>query len=167
MRLQVLCCAGLLVACQPTLNWREIRIDTPSLLLMLPCKPDRGSRTVDLAGRQVTMSMVGCESGGNTFALAWTAVPAGMPGSEWMGHWKQATLANMRAVTPAKEVSWTAPTLPQGLLVQAAGLRPDGAAVQSQAGYLVHGGHVFQAVVYGTRLDADATEPFFGGLKFP
>lgn len=167
MRVLVLCGICLLAACQPTLNWREIRVDSPSLILMLPCKPDRGSRPVNLAGRQVTMSMVGCEAGGTTFALAWTDLPAGLSGPQWIGHWKQATLANMRAAAPALEQPWTAPSLPQGLRVQAAGQRPDGAAIQGQAGYLARGGQVFQAVVYGERLTADAIEPFFAGLKFP
>ena len=167
MRLQALCCAGLLAACQPTLNWREIRIDTPSVVLTLPCKPDRGTRTVDLAGRQVAVSMVGCEAGGNTFAVAWSELPAGQTAPEWIGHWNKATLSNMRAANPGQEMPWTAPSLPQGLRVTASGQRPDGRAVQGHAAYLARGNHVYQLVVYGDRIGNEAIEPLLSGLKFP
>lgn len=167
MRLQVLCWAGLLVACQPTLNWREIRVDSPPVQLTLPCKPDRGTRTVDLAGRHVAVSMVGCDAGGSTFALAWMELPAGSAAPEWIGHWKQATLLNMRATAAVLEQPWAAPALPTGLRVQATGQRADGTPVQGQAGYLARGRHVYQMVVYGSRLSPEETEPFFAGLRLP
>ena len=37
---------------------------------LLPCKPDRGSRPVELAGQKLMMHMVGCEAGGAMFAVA-------------------------------------------------------------------------------------------------
>lgn len=58
-----------LAACSPTFNWREVRAESMPLKAMLPCKPDKGARTVPMAGRQVELQVLGCEAGGATFAL--------------------------------------------------------------------------------------------------
>ena len=48
-----------LAACSPTFNWREVRVESAPLKAMLPCKPDRGSRAVPMAGRQVELQVLG------------------------------------------------------------------------------------------------------------
>jgi hypothetical protein len=40
-----------LAACSPTFDRREVRTGQGGLMAMLPCKPDKGSRTVPTAGR--------------------------------------------------------------------------------------------------------------------
>jgi hypothetical protein len=57
-------------ACTPTFNWRDVGFEQAPVSALLPCKPDRGSRPVQLAGYTVTMHMAGCEAGGATFAVA-------------------------------------------------------------------------------------------------
>ena len=59
-----------LAACAPELNWREVRTEPDSVRLLLPCKPDRGSRVVPFAGRDTELSLTGCDAAGLTFALA-------------------------------------------------------------------------------------------------
>ena len=36
----------LLAACNPALNWREVRFDGLATRVLLPCKPDRAERAV-------------------------------------------------------------------------------------------------------------------------
>jgi hypothetical protein len=60
----------LLSACTPSFNWREVSFEQANAKALLPCKPDRGSRPVKLAGQEVMMHMAGCESGGAMFAVA-------------------------------------------------------------------------------------------------
>jgi hypothetical protein len=59
-----------LLACTPTFNWRDVSFEQAPVTALLPCKPDRGSRQVPLAGQQLTMHMAGCEAGGAMFAVA-------------------------------------------------------------------------------------------------
>ena len=40
------------------------------------------------------------------------------------------------------------------------------AALEGQAACFARGNHVFQTAVYSERLEVQATEPFFAGLRF-
>lgn len=64
-----------LLACTPTFNWRDVSFEQAPATALLPCKPDRGSRPVELAGQKVTMHMAGCEAGGAMFAVALVELP--------------------------------------------------------------------------------------------
>ena len=66
-----------LSACTPTFNWREVRFDQAGVTALLPCKPDRAVRVVQLAGQQVSTNMAGCEAGGAMFTAALFEVPTG------------------------------------------------------------------------------------------
>jgi hypothetical protein len=59
-----------MTACTPSFNWREVSFEQADAKALLPCKPDRGSRPVKLAGQDVMMYMAGCESGGAMFTVA-------------------------------------------------------------------------------------------------
>jgi hypothetical protein len=59
-----------LIGCTPTFNWRDVSFEQAPAGALLPCKPDRGSRPVELAGQKLTMHMAGCEAGGAMFAVA-------------------------------------------------------------------------------------------------
>ncbi len=59
-----------LAACTPTFNWREVSFDEWPITALLPCKPDRGTRMVPLAGSPRAMTMAGCEAGGAMFTVA-------------------------------------------------------------------------------------------------
>ncbi len=61
---------GMVAACTPAFNWRDVGFDGAPVTALLPCKPDRGERTVALAGAPRQMVMVGCETGGATFTVA-------------------------------------------------------------------------------------------------
>ncbi len=157
-----------LAACSPTFNWREVRAEPAPLKAMLPCKPDKGSRPVPMAGRQVELQVLGCETGGATFALLHGDIGDPARTGEVLAQWKTATLANMRSVS-AQQTPFLpagALALPQSVQVVASGQRADGSAVESHAAYFARGSRVFQAVIYADRLSPEAAETFFSGLKF-
>jgi hypothetical protein len=58
------------LGCTPALNWRDVAFDDLPVTALLPCKPDRGERSVPLAGANRQMVMAGCEAGGATFTVA-------------------------------------------------------------------------------------------------
>ena len=160
--------AALLAGCSPTFDWREVHVGSTGLKAHWPCKPDTGSREVPMAGKQVAMQVLGCDTGGATFAVLFADLGDATQSAEVLAQWNQAALANMRA--PSGQ---SAPFLPPGAIalpssaqVLATGQRADGSTVQSRAAYFARGGQVFQAVVLATRLEPRFTDPFFAGLRF-
>ncbi|HEY3047020.1 MAG TPA: hypothetical protein VGJ72_06105, partial [Polaromonas sp.] len=123
-----------LAACSPAFNWREVRPENTRLRLLLPCKPDKAQKVVPFGGKPTTLSMLGCEAGGVTFAVA--VVDLGNPGevsnaASILAQWQSVTLANMKA--GAAQVSSLqlpgAGMAQPPVLVKAQGQRADGTAV--------------------------------------
>ncbi len=167
----------LLAGCAPAFDWRTVRVDAPGLELLLPCKPDKGSRSLAFAGQTVEMSMVGCDAGGATFALAWAPLPDGVAVGDALGHWKTATLANMHAapqpVAPAYAafIPPGALPVPQALRMGATGQRANGEAVVADAAWFARRQgsttYVLHAVVYAPTPNAAVANTFFEGIRFP
>jgi hypothetical protein len=169
-----LCLAALLMmqACSPSLNWREIRLDPLPVWAHMPCKPDRGTRTIALAGVVLELQMVGCATDGATFALMAAPVPDPGRAGVMLDAWKQGTLQHMKA-SETRESAFAPPGalgIPQSLRVQARGAGPTGAVVadavwtarvSDQGVTLVH------AVIYRPTANPEVAEAFFGGLRLP
>ena len=65
---------GLLAACAPALDWREVRPDDSGVTMLFPCKPDSHARRVSLGKQQVRLMLHACTAGGSTWALAFANV---------------------------------------------------------------------------------------------
>ena len=157
-----------LAACSPTFNWREVRVEPSPLKAMLPCKPDKATRQVPMAGRNVDLQVLGCDTGGATFAVLFADIGDATRSGEVLAQWKQATLSNMRS-RAGKEEPFLPPggiALRESIHIVAAGQRADGSAVESHAAYFARGTQVYQAVIYADRLQPQWAETFFSGLKF-
>ncbi len=159
----------ILLACNPTLNWREVRLDNTSLSGLLPCKPDKAQRSVPLGGQPTELTLLGCDAGGATFAIAVATVSEAGQGAAVLDGWQTATLAHIKAVGAHRVAAVGVPGAalhPQAVLVRATGQRADGRAVQSQAAYFAHGQQVFQAVIYADQITLESSDTFFASLKF-
>ena len=159
---------GLLAACNPTFNWREVRPDETRLGLLLPCKPDKAEKIVPLGGRPTPLRLLGCDAGGATFAVAVADMGDAAQVAEVLTQWQNVTLANMKAGAPQLTplvLKGAAPS-PAPVLVKAQGRRADGTAVSGQAAYFAQGTQVFQAVVYAGKLSPDVAETYFASLSF-
>jgi hypothetical protein len=77
-----------LAACTPAFNWRDVSFDQAGVTALLPCKPDRGTRPVQLAGQSVQMSMMGCEAGGAMFTVALVQLPQAAQANQVAAEWK-------------------------------------------------------------------------------
>ena len=66
--LPVLAATMALAACSPKYNWRESSDNGAHFVVLLPGKPSGATRTVDLDGPKVEMSMIAAEVDGVTFA---------------------------------------------------------------------------------------------------
>ncbi|MGH8805575.1 MAG: hypothetical protein ACREXN_12565 [Polaromonas sp.] len=166
-----------LAACSPTFNWREVRPENTRLSLLLPCKPDKAQKNVPLGGPPTALSMLGCEAGGVTFAVAVADLGDAVEAAPVLAQWQSLTLANMKAgpVGTGSGASATqvlalklpgAAAEPPASRVVAQGQRADGTAVSGQAAYFAQGSQVFQAVLYGAQITPEVAETFFSSLKF-
>jgi hypothetical protein len=73
--LTVLLAAVLLGACNPTYNWRDYASPDAAYRVMFPAKPASFTRTIDLDGMQVSMTMTAAEVDGATFAVGAAEAP--------------------------------------------------------------------------------------------
>lgn len=67
---------GSLSACMPTLNWREVSPEKAGFVILMPAKPDRLNRLIDLNGLKVTMNMLGSKVDTQAFTVAWVDTPS-------------------------------------------------------------------------------------------
>ena len=157
----------LATACNPTFNWRDVRPNGTQLALLMPCKPDAAQKTVPLAGQPTELSLLSCDAGNVTFAVAVANVKDAAKVTAALVQWQSATLANMKAAPGALSAPLKLPGLTgAGVVVKAVGQRANGQAVNSQAAYFAQDAQVFQAVVYAEKVPGDVAETFFSGLKF-
>ena len=158
-----------LAACSPAFNWRDVRPDGTRLSLLLPCKPDKAKKTVPLGGQPTALSMLGCDAGGVTFAVAVADLGDAAKVGEALAGWQLVTLANMKAgagtaqTAPLKVAGASA--TPAAVRVSASGQRANGDVVYGQAAYFASGTQVFQAVMYAPAPQADVADTFFASLK--
>ena len=160
--------AVLAAGCSPTFNWRQVRAEGTPLQAMLPCKPDQGERTVALAGREVRLRVLGCDTGGATFALLYADIAEPAQAAAALDHWRQASQATLGA-TESRGTPFAPPgalAFPQSQRVSAQGKRADGSPVRSEAAYFARGSLVVQAVVYASDPRPEWLAPFFEGLRF-
>jgi len=166
----VLLSALALAACSPTFNWREVRPEGSSLSLLLPCKPDKAEKIVPLGGQPTTLSMLGCDADGATFAVAMADVGDAARAAQVLAQWQDLTLANMKAAPASRQplplnVPGASPGAPASRL-QAQGQRADGTVVSGQAAYFAKGSQLFQVVMYAPHITPEVAETFFSSLKF-
>jgi hypothetical protein len=156
------------VACTPTLDWRELRPQDSSVRAMFPCKPASHSRDVALAGSTVTMTMYACAAGGTTYALAFADMRDPSVVTPALEELTQAARAHLSAAASAAPRLLSVPGMTPNArasqwLLQ--GMLPDGRPVQEHGAVFVHGTQVYQATMLGTSLNAEAQESFFGALR--
>lgn len=163
-----------LAACSPVFNWREVPLGTDGVIALLPCKPDRATRTLPLGAEPVEIEMAGCQAGDATFALARVPVADLAQARERLAAWRAAT----RAQWDGAAIDEQAASLPRALAAPApVALRardPSGRPGSSQGRMLwfAHAGKsgqlaVYQATVLGEPSSAEAGTTFFEGIHLP
>ena len=151
--------AGLLLACSPALNWREVRLDR--LTAMLPCKPDHAQRTVHLGTRDVALDMVGCETADALFAISHMRVDNAGQATTVLQDWRAASLQSMQATTVAEMPLANTQARKPDVMLNASGAGARGAPLQARLAWWVVGADLFHMAVYAEHLTPDMTETFF------
>jgi hypothetical protein len=158
----------MLAACSPTLDWREVRPGGSELVALLPCKPERTTRALELAGAQVQFELLACSAAGATWAVASADVGEAARVAAALESLRVARIANL----DGRETE-TAPFQPRGGVALAGagrftvvGRRPEGAAVVEHSAVFARGTRVFHAAAIGAAPGTPAVESFFEGLEF-
>ena len=155
-------------ACSPTLDWRDTTFpDAAGLAAQFPCKPERFTRSLPLAGRTVALSLSSCKAGGATYALAHADVVDPAAVTPALSELRAAHLPDCGPgprVLGDVRVPGATPN-PQAQRVEITGRSTDGAAVRGQTLFFVRGTRVHQATVLGTAADSDGADIFFGSFR--
>ena len=157
-------------ACNPSLNWREVRFESVPGRVLLPCKPDRAERQVPLGDARSTLRMMGCEAQDLQFTWSQLELPLGPVPSQVVRVWQQASLTAMGA-DPA--------LVSQVRALSLSGARMDvppaqlGVTVTSgpQAHFFwwLHAGQAYQLAVYSNRnaVPAAVLQTLQEGIQLP
>ena len=166
--LAILLLAGLMLACQPALNWREVAFDQGGLKLMLPCKPDRANRVFPIDKQEFEFIMLGCEADGIHFSVASTHLEDPAQITTVLGLWQAATLASVRSSSSSASafVQPGAASNANSKRVIGPGRDAENLPIVSQAAYFTKGTRIYRAMILFRKADPEAFEAFFSGLRF-
>ena len=156
-----------LVACAPVLDWREVYTADGELLALFPCKPKVHARPVALAGFRVRMNLTACAAGATTYALAYATIGDPAKVTAALEELRDAAAANIEA-TARPGTAWRVPGMTLNVRaekLQLQGRGADGQPVREEVVFFAKGTRVYQATVVGSRIDLEAADTFFAGLK--
>lgn len=166
--LVILLLTGAFAGCSPRLNWREVRLPDTGLTALLPCRPASQARRLVLAGSEVEMSMHACTGDSVVYAIASADVSQPARVSTALAELHAAAARNLGAASQAQTeftVPGATPSAQTGLTTFA-GRLGDGRQVVERVAVFARGTRVYQATMLGPSVEAEASEAFFGGLRF-
>ncbi len=157
-------------ACNPSLNWREVRFDGLPGRVLLPCKPDRAERQVPLGDVKATLRMMGCEAQDLHFTWSQLDLPLGPLPTQVVRVWQQASLVSIGA-DPAVTSQVRALALAGARMdvppAQLAVVVPSGP--QAHFFWWLHAGQAYQLAVYANRnaVPAAVVQILQEGIQLP
>lgn len=156
------------MACSPDYNWREARLTEAKAKLLLPCKPDTGSRQLMLAGQSVKIEMAGCEAGGAMFVFAHTEMTDAEQANSGVHDWENFMRKNMQTSEDGKFVPYEIKyqlTKLQGIRYMAMGKNEVQQNIEVQAMWVTRGADLYHALTYSKKLNQEAVENFLSGIE--
>lgn len=164
-----------LAGCSPRLNWREVLLPEAQCVVALPDKPQRTERELDLAGRNVTMSMTSTGVGPSLFALGVARLPAeaisaeALPGT--LAWFRDGLLRNVQGKLTATEPAPLRVPAGRKLLaaeaIRAQGQVASGRGAELAARFYVVDDRLYQLVALAAQgeVGADALATFFDSFR--
>ncbi len=157
---------GVLAACSPALDWRQARSADGAVEALFPCRPRLHERRVVLAGSEVKLSLLACDTGNQTWGLASAELPDPSRHGRALDELAAAAGANLSATpraTPLQVPGAMAHPGSRRLVIE--GRRPDGQVARMDLAVFAHGTRVYQATVLGTQLPEGAADTYIGALR--
>jgi len=144
---------ALLGGCSPTYNWRDYTSSDGAYQVLFPAKPASHTRSVDLGGIRVDMTMTAAEVEGSTFAVGTALAPDPVLAQATLPAMRRALLRNIGAPEEAADAAGGAgmlkpPSIGAALDVDATGKGPGG-PVRLVGRFTAKGARVYQIIVVG------------------
>jgi hypothetical protein len=152
----------LLAACSPKFDWREVRGTAAPFVVLLPAKPASHTRTVNLDGIEVAMTMTAAEVDGATFAVGTAELPDEAKARHALTVMKTALIRNIGG-SVRKEAASAPGAIPATIDIEAAG-------AESRVLYgrfVANGKRVYQVIAVGkeSTLPREAIDTFLTSFK--
>lgn len=153
--------------CSPVHDWREVRVAGGELLVLFPCKPERLTRTVDLADAPVALELTSCAAGGTNWSV--TSGDVGDPGrvGAALTALHDARLKVLAGRETRREAFVPAGATPhvQSLRFELEGFRPGGEKVREVSLVFARGNTVFHLGALGPDPHPQALETWVESLQ--
>lgn len=159
------CIAGiaLLAACSPKYDWREVRGASAPFVVLLPAKPASHTRTVNLDGIEVSMTMTAADVDDVTFAVGTAELPDEARALHALTAMKTALVRNIGG-SVRKETASAPGAVPATIDIEAAGA--DSRVLFGR--FVANGKRIYQVVAVGkeSALPREAVDTFLTSFKF-
>jgi hypothetical protein len=158
--LTVLAATCVFVACSPKFDWRDYRSADAPYNALFPGKPSTHTRSIDLDGMQVDMTMTAAEVNGNTFAVGSATLPDAAKAPAALLAMKTALINNIGGkATPAV-------TSGNAIEVEASGMQ-NGKPVLLVGRFLAQDKRIYQVIVLSKekQISRENIDMFMGSFK--
>ncbi len=151
---------GLLAACSPDLNWREVHAGDGAYTVLMPAKPAAHSRRLELGAIQTEMTLRGAEVDGVSYVVGAARLATATEAQQALQAMQAGMLRNIGAAEQQTQTV-VVDKLPM-IEVRAAGKTPAGQPISLVARFATRGEHAYQAVVLGpsAKVKAEAAQTF-------
>ncbi|PIM50608.1 hypothetical protein CS062_24115 [Roseateles chitinivorans] len=157
----------LVAGCSPALNWRKVDPEGAQVSLMFPCKPEREERTQPgPAGQPVVVRSMSCKARGGQFSFTWTDLGDARATSAAMRRMHEG-IARQMAPRASAPLSVRGIAADPEAFQQAFEARPGQPAQQARQAVFSREGRLYQLLLQGERLDAEAWDVFLGSVQLP
>jgi hypothetical protein len=166
--------ASLLAACSPKYNWRDYSSPDAPFRVMFPDKPATYTRSIDLNGMTVNMTMTAAQVDGTVFAVGSAEAPDAAKAQAALTAMKTALVRNI-AGTVTKEKSSAAALANNGNATQGASIdieatgKQNGVPMRLVGHFESRNKRFYQVIVMGKEkaMVPEQTEQFMSSFKLP
>ena len=161
-----LCLALLLAGCSPKYNWRDYASPDASYRVTFPAKPSTFTRTIDLDGLQVAMTMTAAEVDGATFAVGTAEAPDAARAQAALEAMQVALMRNIDATATRQKATAAGEHATRD--VEATG-KNRGQPMRLVGHFEARGKRFYQVIAIGKKdaLPAEQVEQFITSFKLP
>lgn len=170
--LATLLAASVLAACSPKFDWRDYRSTDAPYAVLFPAKPATHTRTINLDGQQVKMTMAAAEIDGVTFAVGSAQVDDPAKAQLAAVAMKAALVRNIAGTVTSDQVTGTSSGNggmqgQQTVLAVEANGSQKGEPMRLVGRFIAKDTRIYQVIVIGQgkHMENDAVETFMSSFK--
>lgn len=163
-----LAAALLLGGCNPTYNWRDYSSPDAPYRIMFPAKPATHTRSVDLNGMRVEMTMTAADVEGIMFAVGTGIAPDAARAQAALGEMKTALVRNIGASIQREKAHASSAdgVATSSIDIDALG-NANGKPMKLRGHFQTQGKRFYQVIVLGgaDAVDAEQADQFISSFK--